>query len=63
MDDLYIHNEGSVFLLYALTNAGRNWVAEHIPAEAQTFGNAIVVEHRYIADVVAGAIHDGLKVS
>jgi hypothetical protein len=53
MDDLYIHNEGSVFLLYALTNASLDWVAEHIPEDAQKFGVAFVVEHRFIRNVVA----------
>jgi hypothetical protein len=63
MADLYIHNEGTIFLLYALTVTGRNWVAEHIPADAQKFGLAIVVEHRFIRHVVVSAIHDGLEVS
>jgi hypothetical protein len=46
MADLYIHNEGSIFLLHALTEAGRDWVADHIPEDAQKFGHAIVVENR-----------------
>ena len=45
------------------TNAGLDWVAEHIPEDAQKFGVAFVVEHRFIRNVVAGAMRDGLKVS
>ena len=62
MRDLLIRDHGSIFLLTAVTPAGKEWVAEHIPADAQTFGKAIVVEHRYIADIVNGARADGLNV-
>lgn len=62
MADLSIQNEGNIFLLHAHTDEGRAWIAEHIPEDAQMFGNAVVVEHRFIADVAAGAIDDGLEV-
>ena len=62
MRDLIVHNEGSIFLLTAVTPAGEEWIAEHIPSDAMTFGKAIVVEHRYIANIVDGAIADGLTV-
>lgn len=62
MADLSIQNEGSIFLLRAHTDAGNAWIEQHIPDDAQSFGGAIVVEHRYIADIVAGAIDDGLEV-
>jgi hypothetical protein len=62
MQDLYVQNEGSIFLLHAHSNAGRKWIKENIPQDAQAFGNAIVVEHRYIADIVQGAQSDGLIV-
>lgn len=59
--DLRVQNEGSIFLLHAQTDAGRAWVDEHVVRE-QTFGDAIVVEHRYIAALVQGAQRDGLTV-
>lgn len=62
MADLYIQNEGSIFLLRALTDVGREWVEQHIPDDAQTFGGSIVVEHRYIGAIVQGAVNDGLEV-
>jgi len=62
MRDLLVRDEGSIFLLVPVTPAGQEWVDEHIPADAQTFGKAIVVEHRYIADIVNGALADGLEV-
>lgn len=62
MADLSIQNEGSIYLLRSHTDAGKAWIEEHIPEDAQTFGGAIVVEHRFIEDIAAGAINDGLEV-
>jgi hypothetical protein len=60
--DLLIENHGSIFLLRPCSERGKQWVAKNIPEDAQTFGLAIVVEHRYIADIAKGATEDGLKV-
>lgn len=61
--DLTAADHGSIWLLTPLTPAGEDWIDEHIPKDAQTFGGSIVVEHRYIADIIAGARNDGLEVS
>jgi hypothetical protein len=61
--DLIVQNEGSIFLLHTVSDAGKAWADEHIPEDAQMFGDAIVVEHRYIAIIVQAAIADGLVVS
>jgi hypothetical protein len=60
--DLLVHGGGSVYLLRPVSRCGHSWVAEHIPSDAMRFAGAIVVEHRYIHEIVAGAIADGLKV-
>lgn len=62
MADLYIQNEGSIFLVRATSEVGQDWLDEHISQEAQTFGGAIVVEHRFIVDILRGATGDGLEV-
>lgn len=62
MADLSVSNQGSIFLLRGVSDAGSTWLAEHIPDDAQHFGGAVVVEHRFIADITAGAIEDGLEV-
>jgi len=61
--DFLLCDEGSIFLLQPLTPAAVSWVEENLPEDRMTFGSAIVVEHRYIADIVRGAIADGLAVS
>jgi hypothetical protein len=64
--DFSIEGEGrfcSVYLLRPLTPAAFDWIEEHIPEDAQRLGNAIAVEHRFVADVVAGIQSDGLAVA
>ncbi len=63
--DFFLTGEGpftTVYLLHPLTDAACEWVADHLPEEAQRLGNAIAVEHRYIRDIVDGARNDGLAV-
>lgn len=63
--DFFVTGEGpftTVYLLHPLTDAAHEWVAEHLPEDAQRLGNAIAVEHRYIRDIVDGARNDGLAV-
>jgi hypothetical protein len=64
--DFSIEGEGgfcSVYLLRPLTPAAFEWIEEHIPEDAQRFGNAIAVEHRYIGPLAEGIIADGLAVA
>ena len=61
--DFSVENHGSIFLLRPITPSAFEWVREHIPDDAQYFGNAVVVEHRYIEDIVDGIQNDGLEVA
>lgn len=63
--DLLVYADGpvcTVYLLHAASRAGAGWIAEHIPHDAQWLGTGVAVEHRYIGDIVAGALADGLRV-
>jgi hypothetical protein len=62
--DFRVENHFTIFLLTPLTPAAQFWVQEHLPDEQNRFefAGSIVVEHRYIADIVRGAIADGLVV-
>ena len=60
--DFEISGSGTVYLLHPLTRAAHTWIAEHLPANAMRLGEAVVVEWRYIGDIVGGAIGDGLQV-
>ena len=60
--DFQLIRQSTIYLLEPLTDTARAWVEEHIPADATRFGPAIVVEHRYIADIVTGITVAGLSV-
>lgn len=55
-------NEGTIYLVHPQTAAAEDWFADNIPDDAQQFGRALVVEHRFIRDLVAGITNDGLTV-
>lgn len=63
MTDLTVSDQGSIFILTPVSDAGREWVDKNTPGDAMTFGEGIVVEHRYIETIVLGAINDGLEVT
>jgi hypothetical protein len=63
MADLLVHGCGTVHLLRPITSAGAAWVDENIPEDATWFGGAVAVEHRYIRDIIIGAVADGLGVA
>lgn len=61
--DFVVENHGSVYTFTPQTDAAFEWADEHIDARGQSIGqHSIVVEHRYIADIVAGALADGFTV-
>jgi hypothetical protein len=61
--DFTVQNEGTVFLLQPLTEAACQWTEEYLPGDAQRFGSAYVVEHRYIRHIIDGIMADGLTVN
>lgn len=60
--DATVNNQGSIFLLTPISKAAKEWTDSKLDPDAQMFGNAIVVEHRYISDIVQGMQNDGLTV-
>ena len=46
--DFTVINLGRIFLLEPRTSTAVTWVEERLPENALTFGEAVVVEHRYI---------------
>ncbi len=60
--DFEVQDEGTIFLLTPVNDLAVDWVDSHLPQDAQHFGDSIVVEHRYIADIFAGIQNDGLTV-
>ena len=57
------HPGATLYLLHPHTEAGENWIAEHIPEHAPRFGSGVAVEARYVDDIANGAMGDGLTVA
>jgi hypothetical protein len=56
--DFTVQDEGSITILRGHTPEVNEWFDNHI-GEHQTFGRGIVVERRYIQDIVNGLEADG----
>jgi hypothetical protein len=60
--DIRVQDHGSIVLLWPDTDRAKEWVEANVAYE-QTWGHAIVVEPRYLGDIVEGARNDGLGVA
>lgn len=63
MVDISVENHGSIVLLHPLTDTAREWIEDHVSREGfHPDWPTLVVEPRYVADIVRGAIADGPRV-
>jgi hypothetical protein len=62
--DFVVESHGSIFLVKPLTHSATSWIEEHIGQDNgyQPYFPTVVVEHRYIADIITGIQSDGLAV-
>lgn len=60
--DISIENHGSIVLVRALTPEAKQWLADSVQEEATWWAGALVVEPRYLGNLVDGMIDSGLKV-
>ena len=60
--DFILENHGSIVLMRPNTRAGRSWLDDTAPEDAQFLGDAMAVEPRYVEGVITAAISDGLEV-
>ena len=58
--DARVEDHGTIFLVRPLTEPALAWLNEH--TGGTWFGGALAVEHRYVADLVAGMRDAGLAV-
>lgn len=61
--DALVSGGGSIFQITPLSDAAKAWIDANVEAEGYMWmGSSLCVEHRYIADIVAGMQSAGLKV-
>jgi len=58
--DFICENHGSIFLLRPVSPAAFVWIEENLPDDRLTFGNATVIEPRYVWAILLGLQDDGL---
>lgn len=63
--DLNFEDHGTLVLVSPFSDEGRAWLGERCPGDDDRIyvGDALVVEHRFAADLAKGAADDGLVVS
>lgn len=54
-----VQDEGTIVLIRPLDMEAEEWCDEHLDPDRQSFGKAIVVEHRYAGDIIMGFVNDG----
>src|SRR6266571_3260099 len=58
--DARVEDHGTLFLVRPLTEPTLDWLTSH--TDGTWFGNALVVEHRFVSDLVAGLRDAGFTV-
>lgn len=59
-----VQNEGSISLVRPLTGKAKSWIDKKVSKEGyQPYYPTLVVEHRYLRDLIGGMQADGLVVS
>jgi hypothetical protein len=61
--DVAISGSGTIYLFHLLTHGAQDWVEAHVSDDRQMLGTALVVEHRYVADIEQAMRADGLGVT
>jgi hypothetical protein len=58
--DVLVNNVGTLYTFCPLTLRAKEWIDEHVQDDAQWFGHALIVEHRYAWGLAQGMKDDGL---
>ncbi|MFZ0806647.1 MAG: hypothetical protein WAN03_10715 [Candidatus Sulfotelmatobacter sp.] len=61
--DVLVNNVGTLYTFCPLTLRAKEWIDEHVQDDAQWFGHALIVEHRYALGLAQGMKDDGLVLS
>ena len=57
--DFAVVSHGSVYTLRADSPLVEEWIEEHVGGKTQWFGDALVIEHRYVRDIVEALESEG----
>lgn len=60
--DFNLTDHGSIVVLRPMNDEAREWIDFNVDPDAQWFGRGVVIEHRYVNDIVEGIVSDGLTI-
>ena len=63
MPDFHLIDHGSICILRGATDAAREWMDEYLPEDALTWAGGVVIEPRYVDDIVSGLLADDLTIA
>ena len=58
--DIQVENHFSLFLIRPLSDRARAWIQRFVQPDALYFGSALVVEPRFVGDLIEGMVTSGL---
>lgn len=61
--DVTVENHGSIYLVTPHSDQGREWIEGHVSEDALWYSSGLVVEPRYVEDLIGGMEGDGLIVA
>lgn len=61
--DFELLNEGTVVMLFPVTDAAKDWVEEEVETEDNWMGEPLVIESGYIGPIIEGLVEDGLTIA
>lgn len=62
MPDFSFLDEGTIAVLTPQTDAARAWVDEHIDPDHMQWAGGVVIEHRFVLDIITGLDSEGLTI-
>lgn len=61
--DFDVADHGTLIMLEPISEAAKEWVAEHLPDDAQWLGRRVAIERRFFEPIYEGIVADGLSIS
>lgn len=61
--DFYLNDQGTIAVLYPATDVAERWIDEYLSDTSLFSCGGVVIEHRFVRDIVVGLIDDGLTIA
>jgi hypothetical protein len=63
IDFTFTYDGGTIATLQPNTEVASDWIEDNVRADRHNYlGSALAIEHRYIDDILAGIVDDGLTI-